>query len=233
MFEREHHIRIAMILQALDSRVLDANKCLFGGGTAIVLSHDEYRESTDIDFLVSDLAGYRALRLLLTGGTGVQAIARAGMKLTQVQDIRADQYGIRALLRVADTEVKFEIVYESRIQFDEPVERDRICGVSVLTALDLAASKLLANSDCWSDDGVFSRDLIDLAMLRLPRPELGRAIEKATGAYGQSVERDLVKAIDALASRKGRLETCMTALKIGDIPKALLWKWIRDLKKAV
>ena len=30
----------------------------------------------------------------------------------------------------------------------------------------MTASKLLANSDRWADDGVFSRDLIDLAMLQ-------------------------------------------------------------------
>lgn len=228
MFKREHHIRIATILQALDSQVLDANKCLFGGGTAIVLSHDEYRESMDVDFLVSDLAGYRALRLLLTGGKGAQALARNGMELTQVQDIRADQYGIRTLLKAADSEIKFEIVYEARIQLEE--SHDRICGVSILTTLDMATSKLLANSDRWSDDGVFSRDLIDLAMLELSRAELNRAIDKAAEVYGQSVKRDLTKAIDALASRKGRLETCMTALKVDAIPKALLWKRIRDLR---
>lgn len=230
MFEREHHIRIASILQALDSRILDEHKCFFGGGTAIVLSRNEFRESLDIDFLVSDLAGYRALRSLLTEQRSIQALVRAGMSLTQIQDIRADQYGIRTLLRATGMEIKFEIVYESRIHFEESEVRDRICGVSVLTPLDMAACKLLANSDRWSDDGVFSRDLIDLAMLELPKRRLTRAIEKAASAYGSSVERDLAKAIDTLAGRKGRLESCMSALKIDDVPKALLWKRIKALK---
>ncbi|MBM3349738.1 MAG: nucleotidyl transferase AbiEii/AbiGii toxin family protein, partial [Betaproteobacteria bacterium] len=32
-----------------------AHQCFFGGGTAITLRHGEYRESVDIDFLISDV----------------------------------------------------------------------------------------------------------------------------------------------------------------------------------
>ncbi|HKW83534.1 MAG TPA: nucleotidyl transferase AbiEii/AbiGii toxin family protein, partial [Burkholderiaceae bacterium] len=49
MFEREHHRRVATVLEALDADVLKANACLFGGGTAIALRYGEYRESVDID----------------------------------------------------------------------------------------------------------------------------------------------------------------------------------------
>ena len=38
MFEREHHVRLASVLQALDGELLQSNGCLFGGGTAIVLA---------------------------------------------------------------------------------------------------------------------------------------------------------------------------------------------------
>lgn len=204
------------------------HRCLFGGGTAIVLSHGEYRESMDIDFLVSDRAGYQALRNLLKE-KGINAIVRSGMRLTPARDIRADQYGIRTMLRVAETEIKFEIVSEGRIQLEAPDPKKRICGVATLTSLDMTASKLLANSDRWADDSVFSRDLIDLAMLGQPQSVVALAIEKAAGAYGSSVERDLVKAIRALSERKGRLEECMSSLKMAGVPKALLWQRIRDL----
>jgi hypothetical protein len=232
LFEREHHVRIASILQALDADLLSQNACLFGGGTAIVLSHGEYRESIDIDFLVSDRSGYQTLRQLLTGH-GIKAITRTGMELTSTREIRTDQYGIRTMLRVSEVEIKFEIVLEGRIQFEKPLSNDRICGVALLTPLDMAASKLLANSDRWSDDSVFSRDLIDLAMLCMTRPSLSLAIEKAAGAYGESIERDLTKAVQSLGERKGRLEECMTALKLNRIPKALLWKRIRDLRSNI
>jgi hypothetical protein len=68
IFERTHHQRIAVALQALDAARLRENNCLFGGGTVIALRYGEYRESVDINFLVSDIAGYRNLRQLLTGG---------------------------------------------------------------------------------------------------------------------------------------------------------------------
>jgi hypothetical protein len=44
---------------------LSLRHCYFGGGTAMALRYGEYRESVDIDFLVSDLAGYREMRQLL------------------------------------------------------------------------------------------------------------------------------------------------------------------------
>lgn len=228
MFKREHHIRIATILQSLDADLLDKHHCLFGGGTAIVLARNEYRESVDLDFLVSDRAGYQALRQLLTE-KGINAITRKGMPLISLRDIRADQYGIRTMLKANDTEIKFEIVFEARIQLAPPKDEQKICGVSILAPLDMATTKLLANSDRWSDDSVFSRDLIDLAMIGLDKKSLSQAKQKAATAYGDSIERDLEKAISTLSKRKGRLEECMTALKMDTVPKALLWKCIRDL----
>lgn len=49
----------------------------------------------------------------------------------------------------------------------------------------MATSKLLANSDRWGDDGVFSRDLIDLAMMRPSLGLLRQAVAKAEQAYGR------------------------------------------------
>ncbi len=229
MFKREHHVQIATILQALDADFLIKHNCLFGGGTAIVLSHGEYRESVDIDFLVSDIKGYQALRNTLTEKK-IEAIARKGMKIESTTALRVDQYGIRTMLKVLDTEIKFEIIYETRIQLDKPSPKDQICGVATLTRTDMAVCKLLANSDRWSDDSVFNRDLIDLAMLKLPKKDLKIAIKKAEAPYGKSIQRDLEKAIQALSDRKGRLETCMSTLNIEQVPKALLWKYIKALK---
>lgn len=232
MFEREHHVRIAVILQALDAELLAAHGCYFGGGTAIVLLRNEYRESADIDFMISDRPGYQAIRQLTTSPRGIQAIARAGAELGAVRDVRADQYGIRTLLRAAEAEIKFEIVLEGRIDLERPRPEDRICGIAALTPLDMAASKLLANSDRWMDDSVFSRDLIDLAMLEPSPSLLAQAMEKAATAYGDSIARDLGRAIDRLRERAGRLDECMAALKMECVPKALLWKRIRSLRPA-
>ena len=237
MFEREHHHRIATVLEALDAEALAANACYFGGGTAMALRYGEYRESVDIDFLVSSIDGYRQLRQRLTGPHGVRAIVKPGQVLPpafeQTRDMRADQYGIRTLLRVQGVDIKFEIVLEGRIELVAPGAADRICGVAALTPLDMATSKLLANSDRWRDDAVLSRDLIDLAMMAPPKKLLQQAINTAKGAYGDSVEADLAKAIQDLSDRPHRLDRCMLDMHMNTVSKAVLWTRIKALRRAL
>jgi hypothetical protein len=231
LFEREHHRRIAAVLAALDAEVLAAHACWFGGGTAMALRYGEYRESVDIDFLVSDLAGYRTLRQLLTGPAGLGAITRAGASLTPARELRADQYGLRTLLREGGMSIKFEIVLEARIAFDPPGPDDVIAGVATLTPLDLATAKLLALADRWRDDSVFSRDLIDLAMMQPVKPLLRAAIAKAATAYGESIESSLSKAVQDLRERPHRLDACMGAMQMTTVSKAQLWARIKALER--
>jgi hypothetical protein len=111
MFKRPHHQRIATFLQSLNSQLLSENHCYFGGGTAITLCFGEFRESVDMDFLVSDLGCYRTLRQLLTGPEGINAIRTPeAMALQQQKEIRADQYGLRTTLMVDNKPIKFEII---------------------------------------------------------------------------------------------------------------------------
>lgn len=188
LFERSHHQSVAQVLSALDGPLLRENKCLFGGGTLIALRYGEYRESVDIDFMVSDLAGYRTLRQLLTGPPGIAAIVRRdAIPLKEARALRADQYGIRTALLVGEEPLKFEIVLEGRVELAAPTPSDAICGIATLTALDMVTGKLLANSDDWADDAAFSRDLIDLAMMSPPRCLLREAVAKAEQAYGGSI----------------------------------------------
>ena len=211
--------------------MLAAHGCYFGGGTAIALTHGEYRESVAIDFLVSDLAGFRGLRQRVTGLGGIAALAHPGATLAQLREVRADQYGIRTVLRVDGVAIKIEIVLEARIVLAAPTPTDQVCGVATLTPLDMAASKLLANSDRWADDSVFSRDVIDLALLQPRGKLLASAIAKTSLAYGDSITADLARAVQQLRDREGRLATCMQALQI-NLPKALLWQQIRALAAA-
>jgi hypothetical protein len=231
LFEREHHRRIAAVLAALDADVLAAHACWFGSGTAIALRYGEYRESVDIGFMVSDLAGYRALRQRLTGPAGLDSLARPGATLVQARELRADQYGLRTLVREGGWTLKFEIFLEARIAFDVPGDEDVVAGVRALTPLDLAASKLLALADRWRDDSVFSRDLIDLAMMQPPKALLKAALAKAAGAYGDSVQACLSKAVQDLRDRPHRLEACMGAMGMTTVSKAQLWARIKALDK--
>lgn len=230
MFERPHHQRIGQVLTTLDSERLRELNCWFGGGTAIALRYGEYRESVDVDFLVSDLGSYRQLRQAL-GGRDLSGISRPGeAPLVLARELRADQYGIRTMLRVQDVQIKFEIVLEARMALETPGRTDALCGIATLTRTDMAASKLLANSDRWSDDSVFSRDVIDLAMMGLPPRHLRPALDKARAAYGDAVVLDMHKAIAALRSRPGWLARCMASLAITSPPASIHQK-LRALQR--
>lgn len=233
MFERPHHQRIGRVLSALDGDLLRAANCLFGGGTAMALRFGEYRESVDMDFLVSDLEHYRGLRQLLTGEAGFDGLLRpAGERFRLAREVRADQYGIRTVVLVDDLPIKFEIVLEGRIEIETASRKDQVWGVSTLTPLDMATSKLLANADRWSDDSVFSRDVIDLAMMNPSLPLLRKALLKAQGAYGDAIARDLERAIERLQNRPDWLERCMQVMAI-NLPKAVLWSKIRALRRVL
>lgn len=185
-FRRPHHNAILSILNRLDGALLAEAHCYFGGGTAIVLQLDEYRESRDIDFLCASQDGYRLLRQKIWG-VGFDGLVRPGETIPALRDIRADQYGIRTVLEADGTPIRFEIVREARIALDGALDPD--FGVPLLSRVDMYAEKLLANADRWADEAVFSRDIIDLAMMISrwgPIPEA--AWEKARDAYGETVD---------------------------------------------
>ncbi|MFZ1181262.1 MAG: nucleotidyl transferase AbiEii/AbiGii toxin family protein [Herbaspirillum sp.] len=204
MFDRPHHQRIAKFLASLNAAFLARSGCYFGGGTAIVLSLSEYRESLDVDFLCSSIDGYRALRNTITS-------VSLGDILTQpvdlARDVRADRYGIRTFVRVDDTPIRFEIINEGRIDITGTM--DPVFGVPTLSREDMYAEKLLANADRCGDVSVASRDAIDLAMLieywgAVPE----KAWAKARRAYGQSIDTAYMKAIE-LVSDQAYLVSCL------------------------
>lgn len=213
------------MLSALDASLLAEHQCWFGGGTAIVLANGEFRESVDIDFLVSDQQSYRRLRQLVRE-RGLDALAVRPLEVGRTPAV--DGYGIRTSVLVAGTAVKLEIIHEGRIELDRPAEGDEVCGVQVLSRTDQVASKLLANDDRWADTSTFSRDLIDLAMMKADAFALRAGALKAVDAYGTTVGDSLHKAIAHLRERPQRLDECVRALKI-DAPRAAVWQRIRDL----
>ncbi len=217
MFERPHHQRIEQALEALDSNLLLKHRCLFGGGTAIALTHSEHRESVDIDFVCSSVDGYREIRGLVNAA-GIGSLMTGAIAV--LREPRIDQYGIRCVLQVAGTPIKFEIIFEGRVQLADPLPEDKVCGVWALAKQDKVATKLMANSDRWADTSVMSRDIIDLAVLADADGTLDPVgVAKALHAYGPSVLEDLKKARAQLLERKGRLRECMKNLGMG-MPEA-------------
>ncbi len=231
MFQREHHRRIAHLLEQLDADLLRRHHCLFGGGTAIALRHGEFRESVDLDFLVSDRDGYRELRQMIRREGSLKMLWRIdGIPLPEEREPLADQYGIRARVIVDAVAIKFEIVLEGRVALESPGPDDLVSGIACLTLGDMACSKLLANSDRWNDDSTFSRDVLDLANLPVSKELLVGAIAKAEEAYGDAIRVDLGKALDRLKERDGWLNRCRVALAI-EAPRAQLWQKLSNLQR--
>lgn len=211
-FERDHHTAILKALRALDGDYLMETKCYFGGGTAIVLDLGEYRESIDIDFLCADQAGYRALRTAIAGQPNLNRLLRAGAELECLREVRADQYGLRTVIRSQDTSIKLEIVRETRIDLEGEV--DLRYGLPVLGRPHMYAEKLLANSDRWYQPDVASRDILDLSVMISrwgPVPDEAWAIAKE--AYGEKALEDFVKAVEKI--RKPQyIESCAEKMQI-------------------
>jgi hypothetical protein len=225
LFRRPHHHRVAEVLSRLNAPLLAEHHCWFGGGTAIVLANDEFRESVDIDFLVSDQQSYRKLRQIVRN-RGLAALATRDLNVGRRPCV--DWYGIRTSVLVAGVAIKLEIIHEGRIDLDIPSPQDEICGVRMLTPTDQVASNLLANDDRWTDTSTFGRDLIDLAMMRPEPAALEAGTREPVDAYGVTVGESLSNAVSYLRERPPRLDESIRALNI-DAPRPVVWQSIRDL----
>jgi len=215
MFERPRHQHVLAVLGAFRADLLSSCRFYFGGGTRIVLELDEYRESADADFLCSDASGYGELRLIATqrGYDGLFA-PEAAEGLRFPREMKVDQYGIRFPVVLGDDSLKVELIREARIELG-PGARPDWSPVECLSLEDCFAEKLLANSDRWADRQFHSRDLIDLAFLRLrvgPVPET--SWRRVRDAYKAAPEKDLSKALDAFGSDPDYQKRCLRELQM-------------------
>lgn len=195
-FKRKHHQLVAKLLRAFDPSILLQTECFFGGGTAIALSLDEYRESVDIDFLCSSRDGFRFLRNAV--GSDLGPLLR--VPVTHARGVTSNQYKILTYLEIEGVKVKVEIIREGNTTLQGAM--DPALGVPVLSRTDLWAQKLMANADRALDKSCMSRDIIDLGMMLRgwgPLPE--EAFDKALTAYGDSVSRGFNHAFRVISDK--------------------------------
>lgn len=219
MFEHPHHQKISFILDSLDEKLFRKAGAHFGGGTLITLLHDEFRFSKDIDFMCPVGDGYRVLRVAVADANFKPTVFfKRTNSLVFPREVKADQYGLRFPVLYKDQPVKFEIVAEGRIELESAVAypwTDLPC----LSNVDRFAEKLLANADRWMDESIESRDLIDLAAMRLETPIPAEAMIKAEKAY--PVLTPLKKAIGKFYRLEKYREKCFNALEINNRAKIL------------
>lgn len=213
MYQRTHHRRIWTVLQSLNADLLRDKECYFGGGTAIALTHGEFRESRDIDFLISNAPSYQDLRAMVKRlGPGSLF---SGAKSVHLPDCFSnDEYGIRGWVMVDAHPIKFEIVHEGRISLTRPHPTERIGRIQTLTRADMVAEKLMANSDRFPDTSTFQRDLFDLAFMNLRNLNQHPGWAIANAAYGDAIDRDLGLSVSKIIDNPEWLNRCLRALVI-------------------
>lgn len=185
MFRRPHHRRIERLLTLFDTAVLEKCCFYFGGGTALALQLNEYRESVDIDFLCSNPAGYRELR----GGVFNKAhtyFLPPDIKLAR--DLQSGRDSIRFWVDLEDGQrpINVEMIRDGEQDDLEP--GDRICGVVAISHADAISTKLIANANRGLDRQHGFRDFIDLVMACHAWPTTVPAgFIKAETAYGDQI----------------------------------------------
>jgi hypothetical protein len=209
LFERPRHRAIARLLGGLHAGLLREMNCWFGGGTAMVMRFGEWRESSDIDMLISDWPSYKTLWERVST-EGIEAIGA----VEPVRETVTDRYGIRTLLQSDAGPVKFEIIHEGRIELDAPGDADMVGDIATLATANMVASKLLANDDRRADTSLFSRDLIDLALLPATEADWTRGHAKAVAAYGATIDSWLGRAIETALERPGWIQRCIRELQM-------------------
>lgn len=208
----------------MDARFLARAGCFFGGGTQLAMALGEYRESRDIDFLCSSRGGVRALREEVTNRSLGAALRE---KIELVREVRTDRDGIRTFFNVDGIRLKFEIVFESRIDLEG--ELDAQLTVPVLKPEHAVAEKLLANADRGLDESTLARDLIDLAFAAVGfgKPIFAAGLDIAEGAYGAAVRRYMDSSLAAFRNRS-RAAACIESLAVTDT--VTLRKGLRALR---
>lgn len=215
-YRRALHKRIAGILARMDAEFLEEAECFFGGGTQLVMSHGEFRESRDIDFLVSSKAGLRMLRETVNE----RSLGRLFKdRIHLAKEVRAERDAIRTYITEdpASEPVKFEIVVEGRIELKGAM--DPALGVPRLELPWAIGEKLLANADRGRAREHRARDVIDLAFVSLDVDEtaLLAGYELAQGAYGQAIQRELDEVLKMLSLDAKYRNQCIEDLLIEDV----------------
>lgn len=197
------------------------------------MSNGEFRESRDIDFLVSNPKGLRMIRETVNDRS-------LGSLFTEPvfleREVRTERDAIRTFIReeAGVDPIKFEIILEGRIPLSG--DFDGTLGVPILDPGCAVAEKLLANADRGRAKEYRSRDIIDLAFVSLVFDDetfrTGYAMAKLP--YGKSIARELTECLRMLELDAKYRAQCVSDLAIEDT-KALRKGLARlnSLKRAI
>ena len=204
-----HHAKVMRILRMMNPEFLMDARCFFGGGTRIVMELGEYRRSDDMDFMVSDLAGWRNIRSQVTNQSFGPIFNE---EPTLAREVRADRYGIRTFVVMEGQPIKLEIIHEGR----HDLGGQTLPGwpVPVMGRESLMAQKLMATTDRGLDRRFHFRDVIDLAFMVASwgNEPFVEGMGMAERAYGEVVRKGLVEALRMAVDQPARWRDSLGAL---------------------
>ncbi|MBE9008550.1 nucleotidyl transferase AbiEii/AbiGii toxin family protein [Fortiea sp. LEGE XX443] len=154
-----------------------------------------------------------------------QGIAALFQSTTDIQlgESTINQYGIRFPVAVNETNIKVEIVANGAFTLDPPIH-PKWANIPCLSIGDRFTSKLMANADRWNDSSTQSRDLIDLAMLRVNHEIPPQAIAKAEETY--EVKKPLLKAIKNFIEKEEYRNKCFQQLNVPEDKRKIIMNGI-------
>lgn len=223
-FKREHHNKILSVLDNFNLDILKSTGCYFGGGTAISLLLNEYRTSVDIDFLCSSREGFSELRELVFQH-GIEGLFAANAP-SQLRNYKSDRDGIRTVLEVDGEPIKFEIIYEGRIDLD--VE-ETFLPVPTLSKECLFAEKLMANTDRGLDKTTHSKDIIDLIMMQHVWGDVpDKSLKIAFDAYKSTISFSFEKVFNMVSRDKSHIKTCFKQVEMDKSGMDIILNYLSD-----
>lgn len=230
MFEarRERHRKIVQVLSLIDAPLFAQSQCYFGGGTAVALLLSEFRESVDIDFMVTR-EGYANLRSRVDQGSMDRLFATRHPDVRLPADVRIDRDAIRARIEVGGERMKFEIIRAGNTEIEG---EETQLPVMTMTRSSLVAEKLLANCDRWLDRSFMSKDVVDLCMMKLEWGFPAEALAIAERSYGIDPIEHFDRARKALVADPKYFVSVMEALKVDPVSRLKIQACCRARPKA-
>lgn len=159
MFQHQTHLNIENYLKSINHSIFIRSECFLGGGYAISLGAGEYRRCPSLKFFCGSIEGYREIRSAIMEN-GLSAVIGGA---DDVNALRADQLGIRSVLRIEDELIPFEIRLTTHIPLKS--HQPMLCPIDVLSPETLFVERLLAVSDATHDDERTAILMIDLGKL--------------------------------------------------------------------
>ncbi|WP_425106050.1 hypothetical protein [Ancylobacter sp.] len=128
MAETGDRQRIAELLGAFDGTLLEKAGCYLGGGAALVLALDEYRQLNNVNFMCASAEGYRLLRNTVQA-THLSALLTRSLPI--VREVRTSANVVSTFLELQGAPIKVDFAWEIRVAISGTF--DVALGVPVLS----------------------------------------------------------------------------------------------------